>query len=628
MADKRVIELIEKEKVNNNDYLIVDDAIDGTKKAKVSTLVETAKETVSEFKLTNTFEGSALAKTIYGMSVQDGTPTPSSPVEIKSAKADFRIKSKNIIPPPPYTDGNSFTHNGVTFTTKEDGSIVANGTATSTGAIFRVFQGTLEKTALGVVYISGCPSGGAEDKYYLQASFWGNNTIWYKGQKDYGSGASLTPPDDGKLAIVRIVIASGQVCNNLVFKPMVSMADGTEFETGKRTLISTDITLRAIEVTSSDSYNLVKDGKYYIADTLEWSEEKGYQIKRKVGRYVVDGTETGWETGSGNQSSYGWSWRLPNYANYFKHIKVAVGNVRDFVTDYLKCKQYNSAPIYTPDSTEDWGSGTYRTANNVWISLGASDMSILSITDTATFKTWLGLHNIEFLYPCDEYTETITPEQALSLLSLKTYDVATSIDGIGDVAPVIELHYAKNEISAKALTGHNEGFKAQEINNLYGVKNVLPYPYFETTKTEYGITFTDNGDGTVTLNGTATGTARFWLCQPQLSNLNPDAYYIMTGVPSDSHWTNYGSNVSTYCIYTSGNTFYWTNENHPIMKGDTTYGGIAIVVNQGVVCNNVVFKPMLRLATIQDDSYTEYAMSNRELTLKVQELEALIEAMS
>ncbi len=40
----------------------------------------------------------------------------------------------------------------------------------------------------------------------------------------------------------------------------------------------------------------------------------------------------------------------------------------------------------------------------------------------------------------------------------------------------------------------------------YKSKNLLRYPYAVTTLTSYGITFTDNGDGSITLNGTNDGT--------------------------------------------------------------------------------------------------------------------------
>lgn len=40
-------------------------------------------------------------------------------------------------------------------------------------------------------------------------------------------------------------------------------------------------------------------------------------------------------------------------------------------------------------------------------------------------------------------------------------------------------------------------------------KNLIPYPYMYTTKTENGVTWTDNGDGSVTVSGTATGYSDF-----------------------------------------------------------------------------------------------------------------------
>lgn len=40
-------------------------------------------------------------------------------------------------------------------------------------------------------------------------------------------------------------------------------------------------------------------------------------------------------------------------------------------------------------------------------------------------------------------------------------------------------------------------------------KNLIPYPYHESTKTVNGITFTDNGDGSVTVSGTATEYVAF-----------------------------------------------------------------------------------------------------------------------
>ena len=42
-------------------------------------------------------------------------------------------------------------------------------------------------------------------------------------------------------------------------------------------------------------------------------------------------------------------------------------------------------------------------------------------------------------------------------------------------------------------------------------KNLIPYPYENNTITKYGVTFTNNGDGSITVNGTATETYQFTL---------------------------------------------------------------------------------------------------------------------
>lgn len=45
----------------------------------------------------------------------------------------------------------------------------------------------------------------------------------------------------------------------------------------------------------------------------------------------------------------------------------------------------------------------------------------------------------------------------------------------------------------------------------YNSKNLLPYPWADTTKTQNGITFTDNRDGSLTISGTATAETYFIL---------------------------------------------------------------------------------------------------------------------
>ncbi len=62
----------------------------------------------------------------------------------------------------------------------------------------------------------------------------------------------------------------------------------------------------------------------------------------------------------------------------------------------------------------------------------------------------------------------------------------------------------------KAKIYGNESVKDPTIK-LYG-KNLIEYPYINTTKTQEGVAYTDNGDGTITIKGTPSGYSDFKLC--------------------------------------------------------------------------------------------------------------------
>lgn len=168
----------------------------------------------------------------------------------------------------------------------------------------------------------------------------------------------------------------------------------------------------------------------------------------------------------------------------------------------------------------------------------------------------------------------------------------------------------------------NENKISYADNGVLGAKNLLPYPYYSTTKTQNGVTFTDNGDGTVTVDGTATDGVVFF-CSIRGENgkcILPNGTYIVTGCPS-------GGAVSSYKIGASritggSGTTYGTDVGNGLtitLDGDD-FGDddvrlqIGIAVSEGTVCNNLVFKPMVRLASDSDNTYQPYAMTNKELT--------------
>ena len=142
----------------------------------------------------------------------------------------------------------------------------------------------------------------------------------------------------------------------------------------------------------------------------------------------------------------------------------------------------------------------------------------------------------------------------------------------------------------------------------YGVgdktKNLIPYPYATTTKTENGVTFTDNGDGSITANGTATGASQYFLkFSPDYFKLDKNATYILSGCPSGGTLTTYRIEFflyqgNTQLLYKrdTGNGVIINNipENYDIVT-------IKIMVYSGTTVNNLVFRPQLELGNTATD---------------------------
>lgn len=121
-------------------------------------------------------------------------------------------------------------------------------------------------------------------------------------------------------------------------------------------------------------------------------------------------------------------------------------------------------------------------------------------------------------------------------------------------------------------------------------KNLLTYPYYHTTMTDKGITFTDNGDGTVTANGTATEEARFRPAHTSIESgliwLEPGTY-TMSGGCSDDAYAQCFDNLNAITLANSGAspvTFTLT-------KGTSVI--FSLLVKAGVEASNLVFKPQL-----------------------------------
>ena len=123
----------------------------------------------------------------------------------------------------------------------------------------------------------------------------------------------------------------------------------------------------------------------------------------------------------------------------------------------------------------------------------------------------------------------------------------------------------------------------------YSGKNLLN-PTLQTT-TQNGVTCTNNGDGTYTVNGTATGIAVFAVYYNFADVYGSASSLKMVGCPSGGSAQKYflrsyrkGGNPEILDEYGSGISIGSFKESE---------SNIAIIVKSGATVNNLIFKPML-----------------------------------
>ena len=186
----------------------------------------------------------------------------------------------------------------------------------------------------------------------------------------------------------------------------------------------------------------------------------------------------------------------------------------------------------------------------------------------------------------------------------------------------------QNALTTAQLSAVNSGIDSTKVaqietneNNISYIANNSVKNIVKSIATSGGI-FTVNADGTITANGTNTGsTATFrvvmYITPAEAYKLNG---MILNGCPS-------GGNTGGYRINLQLDGGAYTN--YAIDKGSgATISGIPqnpsyglrliVAVEAGRTVNNIVFKPMIRPAGIGDDTYVPYALSNADLTAKEQ----------
>lgn len=186
-------------------------------------------------------------------------------------------------------------------------------------------------------------------------------------------------------------------------------------------------------------------------------------------------------------------------------------------------------------------------------------------------------------------------------------------EAIYNIPADASLAYQTDESSAYRKIVPEGAEKYAQIGRIggmtYKTKNLMVYPYQHTTRTHNGIAYTDNGDGTITANGTADGNSYFEFCYTWGKCYLPSGDYYFSGCAS-------GGSSSSYYI----NIAFKNADGETIFDNFDTGAGRAIsltetavkiycrlIISSGTTITNLVFKPMLNsgASTLPFEQYYE-----------------------
>lgn len=247
---------------------------------------------------------------------------------------------------------------------------------------------------------------------------------------------------------------------------------------------------------------------------------------------------------------------------YNYHLQYHVGDYCLYQQKLYRCI------VETPAAGEMWNSSH-------WTAVTVGDEMIETASDISVLRNTLN-HKADVIY------------------DTASGDIASFPDG-ADGLPVKDLTVGIEPV--QDLHGYSNPWPAG------GGKNMLNVTV--SSSTVYGVTYTVNTDGTVTVNGTADANNNSVLIIGSVT-LVSGTQYILSGCPSGGSATTFelmltaeSSGGASKARDTGTGATYTETENHT--------RAIQIVVRAGQTVSNITFKPMLRLSSVSDATFAPYS---------------------
>ena len=456
------------------------------------------------------------------------------------------VVGENLLPFP-YFDGNK-TYAGITYTANGDGTVTASGKSTGSFYIFRsrnIADTTPLMLPAGTYVVSGCPSGGGLSTYYLQLSKNASDGSNYIIANDYGEGMTFTLTEETQIQLGIVVNANCPQISNLVFKPMLE--------------------------------------KGSVAH-----EYQPYNISRKgiIEQIVVDNLID-------SNFTYGWI-RTGTYSYESGKATFKKGANATSSNSY-HCKDYylEKGKAYTVSAK----------VNSIFVGGGWIQAMYVFDTDPVTYET------INVVRGTDTIVNTFTVAKDCKYVRLQFSFNEGGTNGFATEDTEITFSEMMLEEGMIAHTYQPYNLSRKGLVEQIVADNLILYPYSDTTLTINGITFVDNGDGTVTVNGTATATTAFTLMD--CSELTNGEIYTLSGCPK-------GGAVSKYRIYMSWSDFSDIGDGYTgkFVKDTTNGNYLRLQIANGVTVNNLTFKPMLEKGAMAHP-YQPYNFSREKIVEQI-----------
>lgn len=333
-----------------------------------------------------------------------------------------------------------------------------------------------------------------------------------------------------------------------------------------------------------DLYALGEQGGLFTVTTVEDT----YTAKETAGGSlnIADGVSTIVKTIKGSTVKTTNKFSITNLANT-DYLTVSGKTIT--VTNRYDCNSLKTLRQLCPDIH----AGTYTASVNV-----SANTDLSNASGTIALYSSDGL-----LYLLPQHTAG----QLKNVFTLSNADLDRPVYFFGmsegtvtwDKLMVLEGDWTDKEIPA--YSDWFAGLKNASFEKIVSTgKNLIPYPYTETTKTVNGVTFTDNGDGTITVNGTATANTTFILSRAV--SADPGKKYHGSGCPSG------GSTSAFILFFHDGTDGYSDIGDGATFNPRGTKLNISIRIYAGATLNNLVFRPMLNFGATAEP-YEPYKQS-------------------